>query len=234
MVFRTNLTMFLMASILFECVAMGDEQETRPAPEPPGAPMPKGFPEPTKPDTIEIKKYPSYRSARATEDAVSQRSGNMLFFALFRHIQDRGVEMTSPVINTYLNPELAVDPKATGEMSMEFLYERLDQGEAGQGVGKVQVVDNPPVTVVALGVQGRMSSEIMIDGVKELRAWLNDHKDEWVEAGAPRQLGYHGPMTPMDRRLWEVQLPVRPVSEEGSADPAGPAVAAPEPPESDG
>ena len=66
---------------------------------------------------------------------MNQRSGGMLFFQLFRHIQERKVEMTAPVINTYLDPEVAVDPEATGDLTMEFLYEHPDQGEAGAGSG---------------------------------------------------------------------------------------------------
>lgn len=158
---------------------------------------------------------------------MSQRSGDMLFFWLFRHISESKVEMTAPVINTYLDPEIAVDPSLRGELSMEFLYECPDQGEAGKGIGPVEVKDFPAMTVVALGFQGEMKPEEMSEGVNRLRAWLEGHAEEWTEAGPPRRLGYHGPMTPADRRLWEVQLPIAPAgaaqpTEAGAAAPAEP------------
>ncbi|WP_152051220.1 heme-binding protein [Tautonia marina] len=203
---------------------------------PPDAPLPEGFPDPTVPGEIEIKQYPAYRSAWTKGDAMSMRSGDMLFFWLFRHISERKVEMTAPVINTYLDPEIAVDPSLRGDLSMEFLYERPDQGEAGKGVGPVEVKDFAPMTVVALGFQGVMTPEEMADGVKRLQTWIKEHGEEWTEAGPPRRLGYHGPMTPADRQLWEVQIPVKPVGEapqaEDNAEPGDEKSETPENPES--
>ena len=188
-----------------------DEPEAdRPASAELDAAMPEGFPDPTSPEVIEVKEYPAYRSAVALGTGMTQRSGNLLFFRLFRHISEREVEMTAPVINTYLDPEMAVDPSVRGDLTMEFLYGEPDLGETGDGVGDVEVKDSPALTVVALGLQGEMSPERMSEGVGRLRSWLKDHEGEWVESGPPRQLGYHGPMTPTDRRLWEVQLPIAP------------------------
>ena len=181
-----------------------------PAPAELDADLPEGFPAPTAPDVIEVKAYPAYRSAVALGTGMTQRSGNLLFFRLFRHISEREVAMTAPVINTYLDPEMAVDPSVRGDLTMEFLYGTPDLGETGDGVGAVEVRDSPAMTVVALGVQGEMTPERMSEGVGRLRSWLVEHEGEWSESGPPRQLGYHGPMTPADRRLWEVQLPIAP------------------------
>ncbi len=175
------------------------------------APFAEGWPDATEPGKIEIKKYPAYRSAVARAKNASMGSDNLMFFSLFRHISRSNVEMTSPVVNTY-EPKMIENPKALGEVSMEFLYSSPELGKSGKGVGAVEVVDHPPATYLCLGVQGRMNDQLMIDGVAKLREWLEANKEEWVEDGAPRRLGYHGPMTPVAQRLWEVQLQVKPVT----------------------
>jgi len=174
------------------------------------APFAEGWPDATEPGKIEIKKYPAYRSAVARAKNASMGSDNIMFFSLFRHITRSNVEMTSPVVNTY-EPKMIENPKALGEVSMEFLYSSPELGKSGKGVGAVEVVDHPPATYLCLGVQGRMNDQLMIEGVAKLREWLRKNKAEWVEDGAPRRLGYHGPMTPVAQRLWEVQLQVKPV-----------------------
>ncbi|RUL86305.1 heme-binding protein [Tautonia sociabilis] len=202
---------------LLPTMALADDP---PAP-PPDAPLPEGFPAPTPPDTIEVKQYPAYRSAWTKGEGMTQRSGDLMFFWLFRHISQRNVEMTAPVINTYLDPEMVIDPSKKGELTMEFLYEHPDQGEPGRGVGPVEVKDFPAMTVVALGLKGEMSPERMAEGVTRLRQWLDEHRDQWVAAGPPRRLGYHGPMTPVPQRLWEVQIPITSPAAPAS-DPASP------------
>jgi len=219
-----------LAVSAFGVPAAADEPQTAPpeaaqapdAPPPPDAPLPEDFPPPTAPETIEIKTYPPYRSAWTKGENMNMQSGDMLFFWLFRHISERNVAMTAPVINTYVDPEVATDPSATGELTMEFLYERPDQGEAGEGVGPVTVKDFPETTVVALGFQGEMTPERMTEGVQRLKAWLGERKAEWTAAGPPRRLGYHGPMTPTEKRHWEIQIPVAPADKADDApEPAG-------------
>lgn len=175
------------------------------------APMAEGWPGGTEPGLIEVKKYPAYRSAIVRAQGGSIGADNVLFFPLFRHISDSEIAMTTPVVSTY-TPEMVERPKATGDMSMEFVYRSPTQGQTGRGVGNVKVEDHPAGTFVCLGVQGDLDAERMRKGVQALRAWLKDHKDDWVEDGPPRRLGYHGPMTPRDERLWEVQLPLKPAS----------------------
>lgn len=177
------------------------------------APLPVGFPDGTKPGVIEIKAYPAYRSAVAKGQGMSMGSGNMLFWALFQHIQRNDVAMTAPVINTYPDEAMIENPRARGEVSMEFLYQRPDQGKTGPDGRLVEVVDHPAGQYLCLGVQGNMSDRDMRDGLAKLKTWLDEHKDEWVAAGPPRRLGYHGPGTPAARKLWEVQLPIKPASE---------------------
>lgn len=173
------------------------------------APLPKGWPGSTSPGKIEVKSYPAYRSAVARAKGATLGSDNLLFWPLFNHITKNEIAMTAPVVSTYTR-DMVADPKAQGDVSMEFLYQSTNQGKTGPGTGSVKVEDHPAGQFVCLGVQGGMDKDRMIDGVKSLRAWLDEHKSEWVEDGPPRRLGYHGPMTPVTQRLWEVQIPVKP------------------------
>lgn len=172
------------------------------------APLPQGWPAATKPDAIEIKAYPAYRSAVARDAQATMKGQAKLFWPLFIHIQKEGIAMTAPVVMTY-EPRILEQTGATGEASMEFLYRQPDQGRAGPAGGTVKVEDRPAATFVCLGLQGPIDEARLADSIKRLRGWLEDHKTEWVEAGPPRQLGYHGPSTPVGRRLWEVQIPVK-------------------------
>ena len=177
------------------------------------APLPEGFPGATKPGRIEVKSYPAYRSAVAKGEGMTTRSGDFMFWALFRHITKSNVEMTAPVINTYKTPGMIQQSGKRGDLTMEFLYESPTQGQAGAGVGAVEVVDHPAATYVCIGIQGDMSDEKLAEAHRRLESWLEEHRAEWIAAGDPRRLGYHGPMTPAARRLWEVQVPVKKAAE---------------------
>ena len=173
------------------------------------APLAEGWPDGTEPGLIEVKNYPAYRSAVARGKGASLGSDSVLFFPLFNHITKSDIAMTTPVVSNYA-PGLVEEPKATGDMSMEFVYRSPTQGAAGPGVGPVKVEDHPASRFVCLGVQGDLDTGRMIKGVEALKGWLAAHKGEWVEDGPARRLGYHGPMTSRDERLWEVQIPVKP------------------------
>lgn len=187
------------------------------------APLPEGFPSATRPGAIEVKSYPAYRSAVAKGDGMTTASGDFLFWSLFRHIETKGVAMTAPVINTFESERMLDEPSTRGRVTMEFLYRQPDQGETGAGVGAVEVVDHPAGQYVCLGVQGRMGPETMKQGLDQLRRWLDQHQAEWTAAGSPRRLGYHGPMTPADQRLWELQIPIRSAPKTGEGPVAAPA-----------
>lgn len=189
----------------------GPERPVEPRAADGDSPLPEGFPPATAPGVIEAKRYPAYRSAVARNPRATSLTGDLLFWPLFQHISKSEIAMTAPVISSY--PRAMVEkPGAQAEMAMEFLYRSPAQGEAGQGVGPVAVEDHPEADCLCLGIQGRMADGRMRDGIAALRAWLDSHKGEWVEdkAREPRRLGYHGPMTPVPQRLWEVQLPVKP------------------------
>ncbi|GIW86043.1 MAG: hypothetical protein KatS3mg108_0367 [Isosphaeraceae bacterium] len=182
-----------------------------PKPADADSPLPVGFPGGTAPGTIEVKEYPPYRSAVARGERMAIRSGDSLFWSLFRHIERNQIAMTAPVINTY-PAELVDDPAARGTVTMEFLYREPGLGKTGPDGQIVEVLDHPGGRYVCLGIQGRMDEARMREAVAVLRGWLAEHASEWEEAGPPRRLGYHGPMTPVRRRLWEVQIPIRPAT----------------------
>jgi hypothetical protein len=199
------------------CPASAAAPAARPAAKPDSeAPLAEGWPDATQPGEIEVKDYPAYRSAMAKAGNVSLAGDRRMFFSLLEHITRSNVAMTAPVVNTY-EPDMIDKPDQRGEMSTEFLYASPTLGQPGKGVGAVEVVDHPAATYVCLGLQGRVDDATLRDSVGRLREWLADHKEEWVESGPPRRLGYHGPDTPLEERLWEVQLPVKPVA----AKPAG-------------
>ena len=186
------------------------ERKLRPADS--DSPLPEGWPDATVPGKIEVKHYPAYRSAVAQAKGASVRSDTVLFFSLFNHISKSHIEMTAPVVNTYKTPTMLETPGATGEMTMEFLYRSTQQGQAGKGVGAVVVNDHPAQDFVCLGLVGAMSDSTLREGVAKLHGWLDQHKDQWVEAGPARRLGYHGPMTPTADRRWEMQIPIKPAT----------------------
>lgn len=174
------------------------------------APLAEGWPKATAPGLIEVKNYPAYRSAIARGKGASVEADNLLFYPLFIHISKSDIAMTTPVVSNYDEAALK-GPKATGDVSMEFVYRSPTQGQAGKGVGAVNVEDHPAATYLCLGVQGKMDPDKLRKGVDALKGWLDEHKDQWVEAGTARRIGYHGPMTTLDERLWEVQIPIKPV-----------------------
>jgi len=200
-------------AVMTNGISFGQEpskKSTSPAPRAADsdAPLAEGWPGGTKPGMIEVKTYPAYRSAVARAKGASAKADGALFWPLFNHISRKGVEMTTPVVSTYATGMIE-NPNAPGEMSMEFVYRTPTMGEAGKGVGAVKVEDHSAATYVCLGVQGKMTADLMKEGVAKVEAWLAEHKSVWVRDGQPRRLGYHGPMTPVAERLWEVQVPIK-------------------------
>ena len=174
------------------------------------SPLAEGWPGGTRPGVIEVKSYPAYRGAVARAKNASMGSDNILFFSLFNHITKSEIAMTAPVVNEF-DAAMLAKPGATGDVEMEFVYRTPQTGTAGRGVGAVVVEDHPAGQFVCLGVQGEMEPEKLRVAVAALRGWLAEHKSAWVAAGNPRRLGYHPPMIDPETRLWEVQIPVKPV-----------------------
>lgn len=162
------------------------------------APLPVGFPYPAPAGEIRVVEYPRYRMARAGMGALRS---NGAFFTLFRHISDRDIAMTAPV-------EMTVDPRAGRTVDMGFMYRTPDMGAAG-AQGRVQVEDVEPMTVVTIGVRGRVEGPATDEALARLERWVAE-SERWEAAGNPRLMGYNGPSVPRQRQFAEVQIPLRP------------------------
>jgi hypothetical protein len=164
------------------------------------APLPEGFPAPGPIGKVLVKKYPAYRLARTPMKGPQQ---NAAFWTLFKHIQTNEIEMTAPVEMTYK----AGEQQELNAESMAFLYQSTKLGKTGED-GNVQVIDVPAMTVVSVGVRGSYNKADMAEAVKQIDAWLADHK-EYERAGDPRYMGYNSPMVMPIKRYGEVQIPVK-------------------------
>ncbi len=189
-------------------------------------PLPDGYPAPTPPDCIEIKRYPSVRRAEFSGNVTPDLGMSIAFFPLFQHISDRKIPMTSPVEVDYAGigdeqkSDTGDEPQAekkeepakkqpTG-WTMSFLYRTPDLGPTGEDRKRktVKVVDTPCVTVIALGVRGSQSFGRMRERIEVLQRWLAE-QSVFEACGDPRGLYYNGPDVPEFNKWGEVQIPVR-------------------------
>ena len=96
------------------------------------------------------------------------------------------------------------------QKNMAFFYGSTTTGKIGSD-GRVEVVEMEPETVVATGVRGRRSEEVIRDRISRLQRWLEEHKD-YEAAGSIRLMGYNSPFVPGAKQFYEVQIPIRKVS----------------------
>lgn len=171
-------------------------------------PLPDGYPPPTPPGAIELKRYPAVRRAGISGSIAPDWGMNFAFFPLFNHIKRRDIAMTSPVEMNYDGlGEAGTQP--TG-WTMAFLYRQPELGPEGVDSkdSRVLVEDLPPVTVVAIGLRGPYKLNRVNGGLAALRDWLS-RQSAWEPAGDPRALFYNGPEVRSADKWAEVQLPVR-------------------------
>ncbi|MGA0285963.1 MAG: heme-binding protein [Phycisphaerales bacterium] len=170
------------------------------------APLPVGYPEPTPPGAIDLKRYPAVRRAELSRDGSVDGGMNGAFWPLFNHIKDRDIAMTSPVEMDYEGMPLAADGRPE-RWTMSFLYRTADLGPAGEA-GDVVVVDTDALEVLSVGLLGAYGMPRVREGMAKLEAWLEEHP-EWTIAGSPRAFWYNGPYV-WDARKWsEIQVPVQ-------------------------
>jgi hypothetical protein len=195
--------------------------------------LPEGYPIPTAPGAVEIKRYPEIRRAEYTtpmDDAdASRRAGNRGFWPLFRHIEARSIPMTSPVEMDYHGMTIE-EPGGLRAWTMSFLYRTPEEGVI-ETDGRVRVVNTGPVTVLSSGVRGVFNGEMLEAQIGVLRSWL-EGQDAWRASGDVRVFQYNGPMTRPGNRWVEVQVPVehvRGASAGGGAGANGAHAARPDP-----
>jgi hypothetical protein len=170
------------------------------------APLPEGYPEPTPPGAIDLKRYPSVRRAELSRTGSPDGGMNSGFWPLFNHIKDRDIAMTSPVEMDYEG--MPLDGKGRPERwTMSFLYRTTDLGPTGDA-GKVVVVDTEAMTVLSIGLNGSYGLDRVKEGMAKLEAWLTEHP-EWIAEGSPRAFYYNGPYVQGRRKWSEIQVPVR-------------------------
>jgi SOUL heme-binding protein len=173
-------------------------------------PLPDGYPTPTPPGAIELKRYPLVRRAEIGGTIAPDWGMNFAFFPLFNHINRREIAMTSPVEMNYdgLGAEGSENPSS---WTMSFVYRTSELGAAGIDPKdeRILIEDIPPVTVVAIGMRGPYKLKRVNDCISQLREWLS-LQSQWEAHGEPRALFYNGPEA-RSSDLWsEVQVPVRP------------------------
>lgn len=164
------------------------------------APLPEGFPKPTPVGEIRVQQYPKYRLARTDMTLIEGRA----FWTLFNHIKQRDIAMTAPV-------EMGYTPDKDGTLkksTMSFLYRSTEQGRI-EVDGKVAVTDVPAQLAVAIGLRGDATKDKVNDAKRRLEAWLQAHADEYEATAAVRVLGYNSPFIADEKKLTEVQIPIR-------------------------
>lgn len=168
--------------------------------------LPAGYPPPTPPGAIEIKRYPRARRAEVSGAIWPDMGMNMAFWPLFNHIKEREIAMTSPVEMDYSGVREDGRVKSD-DWTMSFLYREPEMGQLEED-GVVSVVDREPLLVLSIGQRGDYGIEQANAGVIALREWLGADK-RFEPAGPPRSLYYNGPEQPTRDKWSEVQLPIR-------------------------
>lgn len=172
-------------------------------------PLPKGYPAPTPPAAIELKRYPLVRRAEIGGTMTPDWGMNFAFFPLFNHIKRREIAMTSPVEMNYEGLSADGTKKPTS-WTMSFVYRTPDLGPDGVDSqdDRILIEDIPPMTVIAIGMRGAYKLSRVKSGAVTLRAWLAQ-QSEWEEADDPRALFYNGPEMGSRDKWSEVQIPLR-------------------------
>lgn len=178
-------------------------------------PLPEGYPAPTPPGAIDLKRYPSVRRAEVRGRITPDIATNIAFFPLFNHIKRRNIAMTSPVELDYREmrgkTEEEIPKTRPDSWTMSFLYRKPEMGSTGpdEKNNDVVVVDTAPVTVLSIGLKGSYSLGAINAGVRQLEAWLQAHP-EWEAVDQDARAFYYNGPDKRGRDKWaEAQMAVR-------------------------
>jgi hypothetical protein len=178
-------------------------------------PLPVGYPAPTPPGAIELKRYPVVRRAQVSGTVSPDMASNLAFFPLFNHIKRRDIAMTSPVEMDYSNLRTRIDqeerPIGPSAWNMAFLYRTTDQGPTGEDErnSNVVVLDAEPITVLSMGMQGGYALARTTDAVLQLEQWLAANPQWEAVNEDARAFFYNGPDRRNKDKWAEAQLAVR-------------------------
>jgi hypothetical protein len=175
-----------------------------------GAPLPVGYPAPTPPGAVEVKRYPTVRRAEADGSSGLFRGQGGPFWRLFLHIEQRDIAMTAPVEMDYgVREEDGQTLPDLNEWTMSFLYRDADLGPTGDAERGVRVVDAEPVVVLSMGMRGDPSRADFAEAFAELES-IAAGLEAWRVGELRRSMGYNGPDTPRRMRWWEAQIELVP------------------------
>ena len=154
--------------------------------------------EATDPGEIEIKTIPERTLIVARRGENYFEENNALFGQLFRYIQDHNVSMTVPV-------------KADIEPGKMYFYIGTEDLKKDLGnSGSVEVVTEPALQVMSLGVRGGYSQKNFEKARDKLLDQLALSKS-WKMDGAVYAIFWNGPYVPFFMKKFEVHVPVVPI-----------------------
>ena len=207
-----------------------EKAETQPAETPflfTEADPPAGFPPPGPIDRVITKEYPAYRLARISAQSMlvdGKPDASGMFMALYKHVQNKRVSMTTPVEATYDMPAPspsvpppstsdgeAAPPKKSRPVAMAAIYPNPSIGSVGVDPvdPRITVADVPASTSISIAFRGEYNSKTFTAAIARLLAAVADSRGELTVIGPPRYLAYNSPFVPAFARVGEVQLPVR-------------------------
>jgi hypothetical protein len=200
---RTLLPAVLAALLAPSCAMAPGEPWTPPS----EAPLPAGFPAPSRPGEVVVKEYPAFRGVHVKWEGDLDAGMNRCFWPLFDHIRSNDIAMSTPVLADY-----STDPSRSGAGAMDVAFLYADPSREPTSVDdEVRVSDTPAQTVLSIGVEGRYDLDVMRPALARLRSWLAAN-GAWREAGAPRRLFYQRPIFWKGARIYsEVQIRIEPV-----------------------
>jgi len=165
--------------------------------------LPQGYPWPSMPGLIRVKRYPSSPIAW-----VGGSWQDRLFAALFERDRQGSLAMTIPVEFTLVEGRLIKQKQGLFSMSEYFRRQEQERKATTRSAISSGPVEKP-ILVVSLAMKGPYTPGNMEEPLAKLRQWLEEHKDLYEQVGHPRLLAYNSPLVWGWMKYSEVQIPIR-------------------------